>query len=250
METATETGNTMIDRMFAAGAHFGLPKARRHPSALPHLFGLKQKLDVFDLEKTADALEKAKTFARKLGEERKTLLFVGGKEESQRYVKSAALRLNAPYCIGRWIGGTITNFAEIKKRIGRLETLLKDRESGALSKYTKLERLLIDREIDKLETMYAGLVVLKEKLPDALFVIDPRHEAIAIKEALTKNIPVIALASSDCNLGTVNYAIPANDSAPKSIAFFVEEIALAYEEGQRSAPLAQTQGVVGAPQGN
>lgn len=231
----------VVDRMFGAGAHFGLPKARRHPSVKRYLFGLKQKTDIFDLEKTELLLAEAKAFAKKLGTERKKLLFVAGKPESHRIVKNVAERINAPYCIGRWIGGSLTNFTEIKKRVNKLKKLTEDKESGALSKYTKLERLYIDREIEKLQKMYGGLVGLNDKLPEAVFVIDPRREAIAVEEAHGKKIPVISLANSDCDISNVEYPIVANDSARKSIEYFVEEIADAYEEGLSSAPVAPTQ---------
>jgi len=240
MNTATEATSEAVERMFTAGAHFGLAKARRHPSVRNYLFGLKQQTDIFDLEKTEEALEKAKAYAKKLGEERKNLMFVGGKPESHRIVRDAATRVDAPFVIGRWIGGSITNFVEIKKRVNKLQKLLSDRDSGALSKYTKLERLHIDREIEKLEGMYEGLIGLGDKLPDALFVIDPRREAIAVKEAMTRKIPVIALASSDCDLSVTDYPIPANDSAKRSIEYFVGEIAAAYEEGRKAAPMQKT----------
>lgn len=235
----TETknkGTEIVERMFTAGAHFGLSKARRHPSVKKYLFGLKQQTDIFDLEKTQVLLESAKAFAKKLGTERKKILFIGGKPESHRTIMNAALAIDAPYCIGRWIGGSITNFPEIKKRVHKLKKLLEDKESGALSKYTKLERLYIDREIDKLQKMYGGLVTFSDRLPDALFVIDPRRESIAVDEARVKKIPVIALANSDCDLTSVDYPIVANDSAKKSIEYFVKEIINAYEEGYKSAP--------------
>lgn len=237
MNTATETNNKeSIDLMYTAGAHYGVPKARRHPTTGAYVFGQKQKIDIFDLEKTDAMLEVAKDFARTLGQKRKTLLFVGGKPESQRYVKAEALRVGAPYSIGRWIGGTLTNFSEIRKRIIRLEKLTADRASGALAKHTKLERLLIDRDIEKLETMYAGLIVLGDKIPDALFIVDSKREMIAVREAKTKNLPVIALANSDCDLSLIDYPIPANDAASKSISYFVSEIATAYEEGLKTTP--------------
>ncbi len=241
MSTTTAPNKETIDAMFAAGAHFGVAKARRHPTSGRQIFAQKQHVDVFDLEKTSVMLEKAKAYVRELGAERKSLLMVGGKPESMRVVKQVALRVGAPYCVGRWIGGTLTNHSEIVKRTTRLATLLKDRESGALSKYTKLERLLIDREIDKLETMYAGIMELGDKLPNALFVVDPRREQNAIREAKAMHIPVVALANSDCNLAEIDYPISGNDSAPKSIAFFVEEIGKAYEEGLQMKPNVEEQ---------
>ena len=225
-----------VEAMFSAGAHFGLPKARRHPTVKKFIFGTKQKFDIFDLEKTDVSLEKAKEFAKKLGSERKKLLFVGGKPESHVIVKNTAVRIGAPYCVGRWIGGTITNFSEIKKRINKLKRLLEDRDLGANKKYTKLERLFIDREIERLQKKYEGLVVLNDRVPDALFVIDPKREAIAVEEAKEKKLPIIALSNSDCNISKVDYPIVANDSTRRSIEYFVREISEAYEDGLKSTP--------------
>jgi small subunit ribosomal protein S2 len=134
---------------------------------------------------------------------------------------------------GRWIGGTLTNFPEIKKRIARLEELTDKRERNEFSKYTKFERLQIDREIAKLEQMYGGLLPIKDNLPQAMFVVDPRKEIGAVKEAQQLSMPVIALASTDCDISLIDYPIPGNDSAKKSITFFVNEIARAYEEGTK-----------------
>jgi small subunit ribosomal protein S2 len=237
MNTTKNKETEIFDAMFGVGAHYGLPKARRHPSVKKYIYGLKQKTDVFDLEKIEELLKQAKNFAKKMGEERKTVLFVGGKPESHAVIKNAAENVDASYCVGRWIGGTITNFSEIKKRVGKLKRLLSNKESGALSKYTKLERLYIDREIEKLQTMYGGLVRLEDKLPSALFVIDPKSEMIAVKEAKDKNIPVIALANSDCDISIIDYPIVANDSARKSIEFFTNEVVNAYKEGLEATPV-------------
>jgi small subunit ribosomal protein S2 len=240
MNTATETKTDMLEAMFTAGAHYGVAKARRHPSTQPYLFGQKDKIDLFDLEKTDTLLEKAKNFARTLGKERKFLLFIGGKPESHKVVREEAQRIGAPYCVGRWIGGTITNYAEIKKRVAHMQDLITKRDAGSLTQYTKFERLQIDREIEKLETMYAGLVTLKDKLPHALFVVDPKREAIAVNEAKHHGIPIIALANSDCNISNIQYPVTANDATRKSIVYMVEQIATAYEEGlkekQETAP--------------
>lgn len=239
MNTVTKQNN-VLDTMFEAGAHYGVPKARRHPSAKAFLFGQKQRIDLFDLEHTQKKLEEAKDFVRQLGRDRKLLLFVGGKPESYKVVQEVTSRINAPYCLGRWIGGTLTNFSEIKKRVAHMESLTTKRDAGTLTKYTKFERLQIDREITKLESMYAGLVALKEKMPHALFIVDPKREAIAVHEAVHNNIPVVALANSDCDLTKIDYPIPANDAAVRSIVFFVEEVAKAYEEGLQEQPATTT----------
>jgi small subunit ribosomal protein S2 len=234
--TKENTQEQDLTRLFEAGAHIGLSKARRHPTVKKSIFGTKHQTDVFDLTKTEEQLAKAKAFVKALGEERKNLIFVGGKPETHKIIRDAAVSVQAPYCVGRWIGGTLTNNSEIKKRVARLQTLMADRESGALSKYTKFERLQIDREIEKLKIMYEGLIPLNEKLPHALFVIDPRHELIAVREANARKIPVIALANSDCDISMIDYPITANDAAAKSIALVTREIASAYNEGRQSAP--------------
>ncbi len=218
--------------MFAAGAHFGLGRSRRHPTTTPFIFGTKNSTDIFDLEKTADTLQAAQAAITAYAKEGKTILFVGGKKEASAAVKLAALSLNMPYVDGRWIGGTLSNFGQIRKRIDRFEKLVSDREKGELAKYTKRERMLIDKEIASLEKMFFGIVSLK-KIPDALFVIDPRREKIAVKEAQGMNVPVIALAGSDCDIREVKYPILGNDASKASIAYFLDEVAKAYQAGKK-----------------
>jgi small subunit ribosomal protein S2 len=233
METKTDAQKT-IETMFSAGAHFGLGRSRRHPTVAPFVFGTKNRTDIFDLEKTETLLGKARAFAAELGREGKIVLCVGGKKEAAAAVRSAAQALNMPFVADRWIGGTLSNFTQIRKRIDRFEKLTSDREKGELSKYTKRERLLIDKEIASLEKMFIGIVSMK-KLPDALFVIDPRHEKNAVKEASDFNIPVIALCGSDCNLKGIAYPIVGNDSSKTSIQFFVDEVTKAYQAAKITA---------------
>ena len=228
------TSNTTIDSMFSAGAHFGLGRSRRHPTVAPFIFGTKNRTDIFDLEKTEKTLEAAKAFVNTLGKEGKTILFVGGKKEASSLVKTVAMSLNMPYVEARWIGGTLTNFGNIRKRVERYEKLVSDREKGELAKYTKRERMLIDREIAKLERMFLGIVSLK-KMPELLFLVDPRKEQNAIGEAAHAKIPVMALASSDCNISEVKFPIVGNDAAKASINFFLNEIASAYNAGKKTA---------------
>lgn len=180
---------------------------------------------------TKPALERAEEFVRNLARSGKMLLLVGGKNEASEAVKSGAVRLGMPAVFGRWVGGTLTNFANIRARIDKMLDLTSKREKGELSEYTKKERLLIDRDIARLEMLFGGLVPLKS-LPGALFVIDPGKEHTAVTEAKRENIPVIALASSDCDISKVDYAIPGNDASRQSIAFFVERIVAAYEAGK------------------
>lgn len=229
-----DKNNSLIDTLFSVGAHFGYAPSRRHPSVSPFLFGAKGGTELFDLEQTAKCLEEALEAVKKLASERKTILFVGGKAEAREALVRAAERINQPYVASRWIGGSLTNFSEIKKRINRLAELSDMREKGELAKFTKRERLLIDREITDLEAMFGGLKSM-QKLPDALFVVDPKRESGAVEEARQLNIPVIALLNSDCDRRVATYPIPANDASLQTIAFVLGEAASAYENNLGAA---------------
>lgn len=227
----TKISDKTIDEMFKVGAHFGYSKSRRHPTTSPFIFGIKNRVEIFDLTKTSDLLKNALDFISSLAKEGKQILFIGGKKEAQELIKKAANSIDMPYVAGRWIGGTFTNFAEIKKRISKLEDLTKQKEKGELSKYTKKERLVIDRDIANLERFFSGLLLMKD-MPKAVFVIDPKKEIIAITEADKMGIPVIALAGSDCDIKGISYPIVANDSTVSSISFFLDEIVEAYKKSK------------------
>jgi small subunit ribosomal protein S2 len=230
-----ENNNTeLINRMFAAGAHFGYSRTRRHPSVKAFIFGAKNRTEIIDLEKISDLVQKVREFTKELGRDNKRILFVGTKNEARDIIKNGAISIDMPYVMNRWIGGTLTNFSEIKKRIARLEELSRQRGKGEFAgKYTKKEQLMIDREISNLETNFGGLISMKE-LPTALFVIDTKKENTAVREAIDKNIPIIGLLSSDSNVTEITYPIVANDASRTSITFFVEQIVNAYKEGQKS----------------
>jgi small subunit ribosomal protein S2 len=221
----------MIDNLFSVGAHFGFVKSRRHPSVKPYIFGVKNNIEIFDLEKTSEAIEKASNFLEKKGTEGALGLWIGGKSEAREAIKKAGGTLTMPHVAGRWIGGTLSNFSEIKKRIAKLEELTGQRERGELGKYTKKERLLIDREIDKLTIYFGGLTSLKA-LPKFVLVIDPKKEHIAVTEAKNMGIPVVAIAGTDSNLHIIDYPIPANDASRQSILFIVDALIKAYEKGR------------------
>jgi len=233
----SNTANAELKTLFDAGAHVGFSRTRRHPTSAPFLFNTKDRTDIFDLEETAQRMANAAEFAATLAQAGKQIVFVGGKHEAQEIVKAAALQAGLPYVAGRWIGGTLTNFKNIRKRIDRLEKLMSERETGELAKYTKKERLMIDREIDELLGRFGGIVSVKE-LPAALFVVDTRHEHTAVQEANQLRIPVIGLSSSDCDFSLVQYPIPANDTSVKAVSYIVGELADAYQKGKK-APAAK-----------
>lgn len=222
-----------VENLFEVGAHFGYVKARRHPSTAPYIFGRKDKVEIFDLEKTSALLDEAKEYVKTIASKGQQLLLVTSKKHLISMIKDSALKIDQPYVIGRWIGGTLTNFEEMSKRVRRLEKLLEEKEKGLLAKYTKKERLLIDREIEKLTERFGGVTNMKQK-PGALFIIDTRQEDIATAEAKKEKIPVIGLCSTDCNLNDSQFPIPANDTSVTSAKFILNEIVTAYEEGAKS----------------
>jgi len=236
MNTKTQTGDTtektLIERLFSVGAHFGFTKSRRHPTVTPYIFGNKQGTDIIDLEKTTNSLETAKAFLTEAGKSGKTILFVGSKEEIVPIVKAHAESIEMPYVVNRWVGGMLTNFPEIKKRIGRLNDLTAQGESGELErKYTKKERVIIGRELEKLRHNFSGIQKM-DRAPHALVIVDPRHDAIATKEARELNIPIIGLTSSDTNLRLINYPIVANDALQASVTLILNELVEAYRSGK------------------
>jgi small subunit ribosomal protein S2 len=223
-----------VDRLFATGAHFAQVKSRRHPSMKAFVVGAKSKVEIFDLVKTDEQLKAAKAAIAAFAREGKTVLFVGGKREVSDSVRDTAKKIGAPYVAGRWLGGTISNFVEIKKRIDRLADLLGKRESGELAKlYTKLERLYIDREIDRLATRLDGITELAKR-PDAFVVVDTKQEAHAVREAKRAGIPVIGLMSSDCDLTDAAFPIVMNDSSREAVKLVLNELAAAYESGRKA----------------
>lgn len=226
--------STLIDEMFAAGAHYGYSKTRRHPSTAKFIFTTKNKVDLIDLEKTEELLNAAKTFVKELSAKGKQVLFVGVKPEAKEKVKSGAESIDMPFVTERWVGGILTNAPEIKKRITKLVERREQKEKGELEKYTKKERLLIDEEVAKMHKFFSGLVIMN-KTPDALFVVDAKREHIAVTEAHKMKIPVIALVSTDTNIKGIEYPIIGNDGSTSSIALFVDEIVQAYKDGHLSA---------------
>jgi small subunit ribosomal protein S2 len=231
---ATAAQGSALERLFKTGAHFAQVKSRRHPSMKQFILGAKARVEILDLEKTSEQLEEAKKAMETLAKDGKTVLFVGGKAETANIVREAAKRVGQPYVAGRWLGGTITNFVEIKRRIDRLADLTAKRESGELAKlYTKLERVKLDREIDKLNTRLEGITELAKR-PDALVVVDTKYEAHAIKEAKPHGIPVIGVMGSDCNLKDATYPIVMNDASQEAVTYVLGELTAAFEQGKKA----------------
>lgn len=233
-----EKNQTLIERLFSVGAHFGFSRSRRHPTVTPYIFGNKQGTDIIDLEKTNELLATAQQFLVDAGKAGKTVLFVSTKEEIAQTVKGFAEKVEMPFVTNRWVGGMLTNFVEIKKRVARLAELVAQGESGELErKYTKKERVVIGRELEKLRYNFGGIQKM-DRAPYAMIVVDTRHDAIAVAEANTLNIPVIGITSSDANLTKITYPIVVNDALQASIALVLEELVSAYKAGVEEAASA------------
>jgi len=229
----TEATSTIeLKRLFDTGAHFAQVKSRRHPSMKPFLVGTKGRQEIIDLVKTTEQLEAAKAVMSALAKEGKTVLFVGGKVEISALVKKSAQDINAPYVAARWLGGTISNWTEIKKRIDRLAEILEKETAGTLAKqHTKLELVMIGREKKRLSERLDGITSMTKK-PDALLIVDTKHEKHAVKEANDAGIPIIAIMSSDCDIKDATYPIVANDTSRKTVELILSELTEAFAKGQ------------------
>ncbi|MFA5248376.1 MAG: 30S ribosomal protein S2 [Patescibacteria group bacterium] len=205
----------IIEEMMAAGMHFGHNTSRWHPKMKPYIFGARRNVYIVDLEKSQKMLGIALAFIENLTRESKTILFVGTKNQVKKNLKETALAIEMPYVSEKWMGGLLTNFAIFKKMIRKYRDLLEEKNAGKLDRYTKKERLEIEREIIRLETKVGGLVNL-QKLPDALFIWDLKNEKTAVAEAKVKNIPIVAICDTNVNPELANYPIPGNDDASKT----------------------------------
>lgn len=207
--------------MMEAGVHYGYSRTRRHPTTTPFLYGNKDGIDIIDVEKVMPQIEAAAGFLRELTNAGKLILFVGTKPEAREAIMDIATTLHQPFVVERWIGGILTNFTEIKRRIQKLEGMKEDRVSGALEKYTKKEQLLLNRELNRLQKYFSGVITLT-KMPDAIVIVDSKKEHIAVKEARKLNIPVVAIGNTDCSTRGITYPIVANDGTRSSIALILD----------------------------
>ncbi|MFC1700288.1 30S ribosomal protein S2 [Patescibacteria group bacterium] len=219
-----------IKEMLDAGVHFGHQVKRWNPKMEKYIYTVNKGVHIIDLEQTEELLDKACEFLFNEASKGKSVVFVGTKRQSKEIIENEARRCGAMYVTERWIGGTITNLETIKKNIDKLLDFLKGREEERFAKRTKKERLLIDREIEKLQKAYGGIVNMKKE-PDVLFIIDPKREKTAVREANRAGVPVVSLIDTNASPEGISYPIPGNDDAIKSAALIVKAIADSIEEG-------------------
>lgn len=223
-----------LQELLEAGVHFGHQVRRGHPRMKPYIYGAREGVHIIDLTQSEKYLKDACEFVYNLGKLGQVLLFVGTKKQAKPIIEELAKKLAAPFLVERWMGGFLTNFEIIKKRIDLLKDLKEQKAKGELAKYTKKEQLLLDRKMDKLEKDYQGVMDMPS-LPDAVFVVDAVSDNIAIREANRLGIKVVAIADSNSNVSQIDYPIPGNDDAIKSIKILATAVASAYGEGKKAA---------------
>ena len=219
-----------VEELLKAGAHFGHLTRRWNPKMREFIFMQRNGIHILDLNKTHKHLQEALDAVGRIAREGKKILFVGTKKQAQEIVKTEALRAGMPYVTHRWLGGMLTNFSTIRKSISRMEEINTMQTDGTYENITKKERLMLDREKEKLERVLAGISGMS-RMPGALFIVDIVKEDIAIQEALKLNIPIIALVDSNCDPDVPDYIIPCNDDAAKTIHLIAANIADAVIEG-------------------
>ena len=217
--------------MLAAGVHFGHQTRLWSPKMAPYIFGARNKIHIINLEATVPALEAALAEVRRLAARRNKILFVGTKRAASKVIREQAERVGMPFIDQRWLGGTLTNYKTIRQSIRRLADLEKQAEDGTFDKLTKKEALQRRRVWDKLERSLGGIKEMSG-LPDALFVVDVHHERIAVTEANRLSIPVIGVVDTNSDPAGVDFVIPGNDDAIRSVRLFVTAVADAVEEGR------------------
>lgn len=231
--------------LLKSGAHFGHKTSRWNPKMKPYIFTVRNDIHILDLEKTKKGLLKAASFATDVASKGGTILFIATKRQSRDIVRAAAQACGMPYVNVRWLGGTFTNYRTIQKTIRKMEKLMEQQNGENYNqRYTKKERLLIDREVEKMNKLFAGIKDLR-RMPEAVFIADINHDDIALKESIKMKIKIIGVVDSNSNPDVVDYAIPANDDATQAIELVSTVIAGAINEGKAASP-ATTAPVVAA----
>ncbi|MGN0663813.1 MAG: 30S ribosomal protein S2 [Negativibacillus sp.] len=221
-----------MKQLLEAGVHFGHQTRRWNPKMARYIFTERNGIYIIDLQKTVKKLEEAYAFVKEVAANGDTVLFVGTKKQAGDSVKEEAERAGVHYVNARWLGGMLTNFKTIRRRIQRLEQLRKMQEDGTFDRLTKKEVIKLELEIDKLEK-YLGGIKTMDKLPGALFIVDPRKERIAVAEAKKLGIPIVAIVDTNCDPDEIDYVIPGNDDAIRAVKLIASTMADAIIEGRQ-----------------
>lgn len=223
---ATPSYKEMLD----AGVHFGHLKRKWNPQMLPYIFSETKGIHIIDLNRTIECMEKAGAAAKQMAKAGKKILFVATKKQAREIVADAAKSVNMPYVTERWLGGMITNFSTIRRSVKKMHNIEKMLADGSLTSVTKKERLMLNREKTKLNKVLGGIANLN-RLPQALFIIDIHHEHLAVAEAKILGLKTLGMVDTNSDPNKVDFAIPANDDASKSIKIVADYIASKIKEG-------------------
>ncbi|CCQ97932.1 ribosomal protein S2 [[Clostridium] ultunense Esp] len=226
-----------MKQLLEAGVHFGHQTRRWNPKMAKYIFTERNGIYIIDLQKTVKKIEEAYQFVRDLAAEGGILLFVGTKKQAQESVKEEAERCGMYFVNQRWLGGTLTNFTTIRKRIDRLRQLEEMERDGTFDVLPKKEVILLRKEMDRLEKFLGGIKDMG-RLPDAIFIIDPRKERIAVAEARKLGIPIIAIVDTNCDPDEADYVIPGNDDAIRAVKLITEKLADAVIEGRQGEQMS------------
>ena len=221
-----------MKQLLEAGIHFGHQTRRWDPKMAEYIFQARNGIHIIDLQKTSKKVDEAYSFLKEQAEEGKTVLFVGTKKQAQECMKEAALKCGMFYVDQRWLGGMLTNFGTIRKRVQRLKELEEMEQDGTFDRLPKKEVILLKKEMEKLERNLGGIKEMEE-LPGVIFLVDPKKERIAILEAKKLGIPVVGLVDTNCNPEEVDYAIPGNDDAIRAVKLIADVMANAVIEGKQ-----------------
>src|SRR5699024_8967788 len=221
-----------MKQVLESGVHFGHQTRRWNPKMKPYIFTERNGIYIIDLQKTVRLIDKAYDYVRDIAADGGTVLFVGTKKQAQDSIKEEALRAGQYYVNHRWLGGTLTNWDTIQKRIARLKQIEKMEQDGTFDVLPKKEVLLLQKELDRLEK-YLGGIKDMPSLPDALFIVDPRKERIAVKEAQKLNIPIVAMVDTNCDPDEIDVIIPSNDDAIRAVKLIASKMADAIIEGKQ-----------------
>ncbi|MFK8011037.1 MAG: 30S ribosomal protein S2 [Marinicellaceae bacterium] len=224
-----------IKQLLEAGVHFGHNTRYWNPKMDQYIFGAKNKIHIIDLNKTEKLMGDALNYLSSLASRRGKVLFVGTKRSASKVMKQEAIRCGMPYVTNRWLGGMMTNYKTIKQSISRIRDIETMKTDGRMDKLVKKEQLKVNRELIKLEKSLGGIKDMAG-VPDAMFIVDTQHESIAIKEANTLGIPVIAVVDTNNSFDGVSYVVPGNDDAMKAITLYASTVADAILEGRASMP--------------
>jgi small subunit ribosomal protein S2 len=222
-----------MKQLLEAGVHFGHQTRRWNPKMDKYIFTERNGIYIIDLQKTVKKVDEAYNFVRQLGENGGTMLFVGTKKQAQDSVKEEAERSGQYYINQRWLGGTLTNFSTIQKRTDRLHQLDKWEQDGTFEVLPKKEVIILRKEKDRLEKFLGGIKNMR-RLPDALFIIDPRKERIAVAEARKLGIPIVGIVDTNCDPDEIDYVIPGNDDAIRAVKLLTAKMADAIMEARQS----------------